>query len=64
MKKFLKIENLENKVDALQAENAKLVLSNALLESDKRSMCAKEVEYKKRIKYLEDQLRNKARGQQ
>ncbi|KAI9021551.1 hypothetical protein CLU79DRAFT_753804 [Phycomyces nitens] len=54
MKKLLKIEHLENQVNQLQAENAKLVLSNALLESDKRSMCAKEAEYKKRIKYYED----------
>ncbi|KAL0079835.1 basic-leucine zipper transcription factor [Phycomyces blakesleeanus] len=54
MKKLLKIEHLEHRVNQLQAENAKLVLSNALLESDKRSMCAKEAEYKKRIKYYED----------
>ncbi|KAI8381367.1 uncharacterized protein BYT42DRAFT_613151 [Radiomyces spectabilis] len=58
LKKLLKIEHLENRVDELQAENAKLVLSNALLESDKRTLRAKEVEYKKRIKYLEEQLGN------
>ncbi|KAI9495633.1 hypothetical protein BDB00DRAFT_812722 [Zychaea mexicana] len=53
MKKFLKIENLENRVNQLQTENAKLVLNNALLESEKRGWMAKEAEYKKRIKLLE-----------
>lgn len=53
MKKFLKIEYLENRVNALQTENAKLVLNNALLESEKKSWLAKEAEYKKRIKALE-----------
>lgn len=54
MKKFLKVDQLETKVSTLQAENAKLVLNNAVLESEKRSLHAKENEYKKRIKYLED----------
>ncbi|KAG2226609.1 hypothetical protein INT45_005095 [Circinella minor] len=53
LKKFLKIENLENRVNQLQTENAKLVLNNALLESEKRGWVAKEAEYKKRIKLLE-----------
>ncbi|KAK4520484.1 uncharacterized protein ATC70_007996 [Mucor velutinosus] len=57
MKKFLKVDQLETKVNALQAENAKLTLSNAVLESEKRSLHAKENEYKKRIKYLEDIMR-------
>lgn len=50
----MKVDQLENQVNALQAENAKLVLNNAVLESEKRSLHAKEIEYKKRIKYLED----------
>lgn len=54
MKKFMKVDQLETKVNALQAENAKLTLNNAVLESEKRSLHAKENEYKKRIKYLED----------
>ncbi|KAI8879541.1 hypothetical protein K501DRAFT_256666 [Backusella circina FSU 941] len=54
MKKLLKTDQLESRVAALQAENAQLVLNNAVLESEKRSQTAKEVEYKKRIKYLED----------
>ncbi|KAI8638712.1 hypothetical protein BD408DRAFT_422559 [Parasitella parasitica] len=54
MKKFMKVDQLETKVNTLQAENAKLTLSNAVLESEKRSLHAKENEYKKRIKYLED----------
>ncbi|KAI9278526.1 hypothetical protein BDA99DRAFT_492421 [Phascolomyces articulosus] len=53
LKKFLKIEYLENRVNQLQTENAKLVLNNALLESEKRGWVAKEAEYKKRIKLLE-----------
>ncbi|KAI8141869.1 hypothetical protein BJV82DRAFT_617838 [Fennellomyces sp. T-0311] len=53
LKKFLKIEYLENRVNQLQTENAKLVLNNALLESEKRGWAAKEAEYKKRIKLLE-----------
>ncbi|KAI8991960.1 hypothetical protein BDF20DRAFT_831957 [Mycotypha africana] len=53
LKKLLKVEQLENKVNSLQAENAKLVLNNAILESEKRSMKAKEADYQKRIKYLE-----------
>lgn len=43
MKKFLKIEYLENRVNQLQTENAKLVLNNALLESEKRGWAAKEL---------------------
>jgi hypothetical protein len=54
MKKLLKIDQLEGRVATLQAENAQLVLNNAVLESEKRSLNAKEGEYKKRIKYLED----------
>ncbi|OBZ88197.1 hypothetical protein A0J61_03742, partial [Choanephora cucurbitarum] len=54
LKKLMKVDQLENQVNALQAENAKLVLNNAVLESQKRSLYAKELEYKKRIKYLED----------
>ncbi|KAI9317754.1 hypothetical protein BX666DRAFT_1940528 [Dichotomocladium elegans] len=54
LKKFLKIEFLENKVNQLQSENGKLVLSNALLESEKRGWLAKEAEYKKRIRWLEE----------
>lgn len=57
MKKFLKVDQLETKVNALQAENAKLTLNNAVLESEKRSLHAKENEYKKRIKYLENLMR-------
>lgn len=56
MKKFLKIETLENRVNQLQTENAKLVLQNALLESEKRSWLVQEAEFKKRIKHLEDAL--------
>jgi uncharacterized small protein (DUF1192 family) len=56
MKKFLKVDQLENRVAALQAENAKLILSNAVLESEKRSLNAKEKEYKKRIRYLEETM--------
>lgn len=54
MKKFMKVDQLETRVAALQAENAKLILNNAVLESEKRSLNAKENEYKKRIHYLED----------
>lgn len=54
MKKFLKVDQLETKVSTLQAENAKLILNNAVLESEKKTFYAKENEYKKRIKYLED----------
>jgi hypothetical protein len=54
MKKFMKVDQLESKVTTLLAENAKLTLSNAVLESEKRSLHAKENEYRKRIKYLED----------
>ena len=50
----MKVDQLETKVNALQTENAKLTLNNAVLESEKRSLHAKENEYKKRIKYLED----------
>ncbi|KAF7722794.1 hypothetical protein EC973_002678 [Apophysomyces ossiformis] len=53
MKKFLNVQNLESRVTHLQSENAKLVLNNAVLESEKKSLLAKEVEYKKRIKQLE-----------
>lgn len=56
MKKFLKVDQLENRVAALQAENAKLILSNAVLESEKRSLNAKEKEYKRRIRYLEETM--------
>ncbi|KAI9480834.1 MAG: hypothetical protein EXX96DRAFT_564294 [Benjaminiella poitrasii] len=54
MKKMLKVDQLEYKVNSLQTENAKLTLSNAVLESEKRILHAKEIEYKKRIKHLED----------
>lgn len=54
MKKFLKIEYLENRVNQLQTENAKLVLNNALLESEKRGWAAKEAEYIRRLKLLEE----------
>ncbi|CAO3650887.1 unnamed protein product [Cunninghamella blakesleeana] len=57
LKKLLHIEHLEQQIHQLQAENAKLVLNNAVLESDKKSFLAKEIEYKKRIKYLEDIVR-------
>lgn len=48
------MDQLETRVATLQAENAKLILNNAVLESEKKSLYAKEAEYKKRIKYLED----------
>ena len=54
MKKFLKVEFLEKQVAALQAENSKLVLRTAVLDSEKQSMLAKEQEYIRRIKHLED----------
>ncbi|CEG84340.1 hypothetical protein RMATCC62417_18157 [Rhizopus microsporus] len=54
LKKLLKVDQLETRVATLQAENAKLILNNAVLESEKKSLYAKEAEYKKRIKYLED----------
>ncbi|KAI9306207.1 hypothetical protein BJ944DRAFT_263946 [Cunninghamella echinulata] len=57
LKKLLHIEHLEQQIHQLQTENAKLVLNNAVLESDKKSFLAKEIEYKKRIKYLEDIVR-------
>ncbi|KAI8990187.1 hypothetical protein BDB01DRAFT_894975 [Pilobolus umbonatus] len=57
MKKFMKVDELENKVTILQAENAKLILSKAVLESEKKGLYAKEREYQKRIKYLEDIMR-------
>jgi FtsZ-binding cell division protein ZapB len=57
MKKFMKVDQLENRVASLQAENAKLTLNNAVLESEKRSMYAKENEYKKRIRYLEEVMK-------
>jgi len=54
LKKFLKVEFLEKQVAALQAENSKLVLRTAVLDSEKHSMLAKEQEYLRRIKHLED----------
>ena len=54
LKKFLKVEFLEKQVSALQAENSKLVLRTAVLDSEKQSMLAKEQEYIRRIKHLED----------
>ncbi|GAB5589619.1 hypothetical protein Unana1_04519 [Umbelopsis nana] len=54
LKKFLKVEFLEKQVAALQAENSKLVLRTAVLDSEKQSMLAKEQEYIRRIKHLED----------
>ncbi|KAI8061256.1 hypothetical protein BDF21DRAFT_497204 [Thamnidium elegans] len=57
MKKFMKVDQLENRVASLQAENAKLTLNNAVLESEKRSLYAKENEYKKRIRYLEEVMK-------
>ncbi|KAI7872526.1 hypothetical protein BDF14DRAFT_1877733 [Spinellus fusiger] len=54
MRRLLKIEHLEDRVNQLLTENSKLVLNNALLESEKKSMHAKESEYKKRIKYYEE----------
>ncbi|KAG1467134.1 hypothetical protein G6F55_000013 [Rhizopus delemar] len=57
LKKLLKVDQLETKVAALQAENAKLILNNAVLESEKKSLYAKEVEYKKRINYLEEVMK-------
>lgn len=58
MKKFLKVDQLETQVSALQSENAKLVLNNAVLESEKRGLYAKEKEYQKRIKYLQDIMKS------
>lgn len=58
MKKFLKVDQLETRVATLQAENAKLILSNAVLESEKRSLNAKENEYIKRIRYLEEIIKS------
>ncbi|CAO3599375.1 unnamed protein product [Absidia cylindrospora] len=57
MKKLMHIEHLEHQIQQLQAENSQLVLNNALVESEKKSLLAKEQEYKKRIKYLEDIVR-------
>lgn len=57
MKKFMKVDQLETKVASLQAENAKLTLNNAVLESEKRGLYAKENEYKKRIRYLEEVMK-------
>ncbi|CAM0140165.1 hypothetical protein VKS41_005811 [Umbelopsis sp. WA50703] len=54
LKKFLKVEFLEKQVAGLQAENSKLVLRTAVLDSEKQSMLAKEQEYIRRIKHLED----------
>lgn len=54
LKKFLKVEFLEKQVAALQAENSKLVLRTAVLDSEKHSMLAKEQEYLRRIKHLEE----------
>lgn len=53
----MKVDQLESKVSSLQAENAKLILNNAVLESEKRSLNAKENEYKKRIRYLEEVMK-------
>ncbi|KAI9279307.1 hypothetical protein BY458DRAFT_487946 [Sporodiniella umbellata] len=58
LKKLLKVDQLETQVAELQAENAKLVLSNAVLESEKKSLNAKEMEYKRRINYLEEVMKN------
>jgi hypothetical protein len=57
MKKLMHIEHLELQIQQLQTENSQLVLNNALIESEKKSLLAKEQEYKKRIKYLEDIVR-------
>ncbi|KAI8328042.1 hypothetical protein BC941DRAFT_457909 [Chlamydoabsidia padenii] len=57
MKKLMHIEHLEHQIQQLQSENSQLVLNNALVESEKKSLLAKEQEYKKRIKYLEDIVR-------
>ncbi|KAI8079996.1 uncharacterized protein BX664DRAFT_388944 [Halteromyces radiatus] len=57
LKKLMHIENLEHQIQQFQAENSQLVLNNAMLESEKKSLLAKEQEYKKRIKYLEDIVR-------
>ncbi|KAG0167941.1 hypothetical protein DFQ28_006236 [Apophysomyces sp. BC1034] len=57
LKKFLNVQNLEGRVSHLQSENAKLVLNNAVLESEKKSFLAKEIEYKKRIKQLENLIK-------
>lgn len=57
MKKLLKMEGLERRVADLEAENSKLVLKVAVLESEKTGGDAREQEYERRIKRLEDQLR-------
>ncbi|KAI8064645.1 hypothetical protein BC940DRAFT_348540 [Gongronella butleri] len=62
LKKLLHIEHLENQIKELQSENAQLVLNNALLESEKKSMAAREQEYKKRIQYLEEVVRMSCHG--
>ncbi|CAO3680087.1 unnamed protein product [Rhizopus stolonifer] len=58
LKKLLKVDQLETQVSELQAENAKLVLNNAVLESEKKGLNAKEIAYKKRINYLEEVMKS------
>lgn len=52
------MDQLETQVAELQAENAKLVLNNAVLESEKKGLNAKEIAYKKRINYLEEVMKS------
>ncbi|ORX99112.1 hypothetical protein K493DRAFT_313351 [Basidiobolus meristosporus CBS 931.73] len=56
MRKVQKMETLEKRVSDLEADNSKLQMKLAVLESEKTNAQSKEVEYSLRIKNLENQL--------
>lgn len=56
MKKLMKMEQLETKVNDLESENHTLTTRIAVLESEKRGLESKSTAYEERIKVLEAQL--------
>jgi hypothetical protein len=56
MKKLMKMEQLESKVNELESENHTLVTRIAVLESEKYGLESKSTSYEERIKVLEAQL--------
>ncbi|ORX79618.1 hypothetical protein K493DRAFT_321025 [Basidiobolus meristosporus CBS 931.73] len=56
LRKVQKMETLEKRVSDLEADNSKLQMKLAVLESEKTNSQSKEVEYSLRIKSLENQL--------
>lgn len=56
MKKMLKMEALENRVNELENDNARLTTRVAVLESEKSGLETKDNDLQERIKALEEQL--------